>query len=132
MTNISWSHATVEEEHQTIEDRECVVMRQDFDQWSPDNPAAPSSIWWLDPEREYSIVRYESRSAAGNTQTQVDFSSTLDRRHGWVPTRWVIRRFQPDGTVASTVTAQVTDHEINPEFDEDAFRLIFPPGTHMN
>ncbi|QDT46819.1 Regulatory protein BlaR1 [Symmachiella dynata] len=132
MTNTNWQSLEVVKEPAEVRGHRCWELRRRYEGINPGAPKVPSASWWVDPSREYVIVRYAYSNSAGMVQSQLDIDYQQDDKHGWVPSLWRFRRFDRGGKVLTTTISRVTEYEINPQLDDDIFTLQFPPGTHMN
>lgn len=85
---------------------------------------------WIDPSREYSILRYIIRS--NSLMLQVDISYKLDQDNRWIPSEWTTKKMQPGNLrLRESTSAIVTAFEINPPLAPEDFLLNFPSGTEV-
>jgi thiol-disulfide isomerase/thioredoxin len=85
---------------------------------------------WVDPKRDYSIVRWERRHSEGEA-----LKVTIEPEHGpdheWLPARWAWPLSgRPAGRVA-TFEATVTRRAVNPKLPDTTFAADHPAGTRV-
>jgi hypothetical protein len=78
--------------------------------------------YWVDPAREYVVVRYVTR-VEGRERGRTDVDYSHDEVHGWIPTTWNRTFLNEDGALSISKTYRVTDYSINePISDEKKIR----------
>jgi hypothetical protein len=88
--------------------------------------------FWSDPTRLYCIARYFWLLDDGTPRTTIDIEYTEDSSHGPVPTKWVVREFDTDGSLMQQEDVKVISYEINNDISAEEFRIAFPPGTYVS
>lgn len=84
---------------------------------------------WLDPARDYSVVRYTRRHNEALVG-QVDISYPAQPIDGmWTPSGWDFRTYSTSGKLKTTTSAKVLNREINKAVLDEVFRIQFPNGT---
>jgi thiol-disulfide isomerase/thioredoxin len=84
---------------------------------------------WVDPSRDYSIVRWERRQSEGEPlNVVIDPQQGPD--HEWLPARWSWRLSGGGGRAAS-FEATVTRRAINKKLPNATFAADYPPGTRV-
>lgn len=85
---------------------------------------------WIDPSRQYSVLRYILRS--NTVILQIDTSYKLGQEHIWVPLEWTIKKMHAeDLKLEESASAKVKTYEINPPITPEVFRFDFPSGTEV-
>lgn len=108
-----------------LRDRPCILLEEP----PQDPPRYAKSSFWVDREREFSILRWSLSSRQGIALRQVDIDYAKDAKAGWVPVRWKSVRQAEGGQVQASWTAEVTEFTINPVLLASEFQLDFPAGT---
>jgi hypothetical protein len=85
---------------------------------------------WVDPSRACTIVGYQSMTGEQIT-SKIRMEYREEGECGFVPVRWNIVTFFPDGKLQGSVEATLTDCQINTEVAAGEFELEFPPGTRV-
>ena len=84
--------------------------------------------FWVDPARDFHIVRVERRLPGKITWLNIAYRH--HESHGWVPSSWTWVASGPDsGRIFEQVSATVTHYEINEDIPREEFQFTFPPGT---
>jgi thiol-disulfide isomerase/thioredoxin len=85
---------------------------------------------WLDPQREFVVLRRE-RTVQGNStpRSQMRISYIDDSEFGPVANAWSYARYASDGSTQSYLLGRMTRYEVDPPIDAGEFELEFPPGT---
>jgi hypothetical protein len=106
----------------SIDDRPCTILQTE----------PTSSRWslWVDPARDYSILRY-TLASEGKVLLTADIAYNHSDEHGWVPKGWTIVNVDRNGKLKQSITAVVTKWQINDAIDPNEFELEFPPGTSV-
>jgi hypothetical protein len=108
------------------EGRECVILQR------PQDPTRPvGQAVWLDPARDYAIVRNERFSAKGYVRIVTDIDYRQDPEYGPLPARWTTTELSEKGNPQMVRVCEVTKYEINPALGEGDFQIDFPPGTNV-
>lgn len=85
--------------------------------------------YWLDPEKQFSIVRYTAmRGAQIVVQLDCEYQFFAERPC-WFPVSWKCSRFSENGAPFLVAQVKLTAHEFGPVFREGEFSLEFPAGT---
>lgn len=114
-------------ERASINGREYLLLRE-----LPDGSVRrPLSMVWVDPERDFVIVR-RTLTLEGKTQAQQDLTEFKRVDPVWIPVKWTVSFLNSDGSTLISRAATVTKYEINHEIDASAFELTFPPGTYVH
>jgi hypothetical protein len=129
MTNTDWHTLKVLNYQEDVNGSKCYLLRHSYGDSGKDGPA---STWWVDPSKDYAIVRHVYESRPGRISSQFDVTYQKDAEHGWVPRLWRFRRFDGNGESSSTVIARVTEYKINPALDENIFVVGFPSSVNGN
>ncbi len=87
-------------------------------------------IFWLDPAREYVILR-EQQSSNGQDFNRLDYSYRNDPKVGWVFSGWNRCMIGDGGSLLMAITATVTTASINEPLPLSDFQFEFPPGTRI-
>ena len=74
------------------------------------------------------MVRY-TQSGDGKIVLQIDFRHKEDPIQGWIPASWRTIVMRPDGTLQTSVAAEVSSYAINPVIETKEFEIDFPEGT---
>jgi hypothetical protein len=82
--------------------------------------------YWLDVDHDYALRRIERR-LDGATEV-VDVTYADHPAAGWAPRSWTETRTRPDGKVARTARAEVTDLQVDVRHAPGTFRLDPSPG----
>jgi hypothetical protein len=90
------------------------------------------NVFWVDPARDFLILRYALQTGDGPIQRQTDFSYVQDTEHGWVPSGWRIMKYEPDGALIMSITAAVIEYKLNLELPPTEFAIEFPVGTYVD
>lgn len=109
-----------------IDGRRCLMLEK-----IPAPNSTHFSHYWIDPERDYSIVRM-TRGKGSQTFTQMEVKYRHDAGVRWVPSGWNISTIV-DGWLTLTDGKTATDvkYEINREIPKTAFKFDFPPGAEV-
>jgi thiol-disulfide isomerase/thioredoxin len=84
---------------------------------------------WVDPSRDYSIVRCERRQSEGEPlNVAIDAQQGPD--HEWLPARWSWQLSGGGGRAAS-FEATVTRRMVNKMLPDATFAADYPPGTRV-
>jgi hypothetical protein len=90
---------------------------------------------WVDPSRNFVIVRKYRIRANGQPFVQLDIEYESDPLVGWVPVHWIDNIYYPgpDGNAQlfDASSYEVTDYEFNQPIDESVFEFTFPVGTEV-
>lgn len=88
------------------------------------------AVYWVCPERSFSVVRYAGVNAATGVPTlqfaiehEVDENSQI-----WCPVKWTITAFE-NGAPVQMATSTVEEYVINAPVAMDAFNVDLPPNT---
>jgi hypothetical protein len=120
------SELTATEKLGIVDGHGCVVLEK------PVSGGAFVEQYWVDPERDFSIVRYTtSRGSSGPVIFQVDVSYKQDPTHGWVLSDWRAsltssRRGMREGTIA-----KITSYALNAPVAAEEFQYELPPNTSV-
>jgi hypothetical protein len=99
--------------------RRCIVLE------------GPGARLYIDPERDFVVVRFESAHAKRPLSHQIDVDYRLDESLGWIPEKWGIRRFDPDGAALETIEATVTGFARTANLERSDFQIEIPAGTRV-
>ncbi len=86
---------------------------------------------YLDPNKDYSIVKWEGRGQYGNTSMEIEYQPD-NQTQLWVPANWELLVYMKDGSVGLASTSRVTEYEINPEFAVGDFQFEYPPVSKVS
>lgn len=115
----------VDGEHQ-IGGRHVVVLKQ-----HKEGALAFRAQYWTDPSRDYVVLRYQTMVDENQVGSQTDIEYDQDKSGNWVPVKWAMTSFDPDGNRRQSSEFQVVEYEINPELPESLFELEFEPGVEV-
>jgi len=110
-----------------INDTPCIVVAE-----IGSATRATRRMYWLDPARDFVIQRFTLQKADGPIQRQTDFSYKQDSQNEWVPSAWKIQKYATDGTLALSITATVTEYDLNPKFPPTHFTIDFPANAFVD
>jgi hypothetical protein len=85
---------------------------------------------WLAPSRQWTLLRYLT-IVSEQPRTKVDIHYRNDLREGWIPQRWEVSSFGPQGKLERSMRATMTSCEINAHLEREEFDIVFPAGTHV-
>lgn len=87
--------------------------------------------YWVDPDRDFVIVRVRQFSPQRDDVPSVQFDITYSRdaQHGWVPSEWNGTKTLGDDQLSESWSNRVTSYELNCRVDPADFDYIFSPGT---
>jgi hypothetical protein len=80
--------------------------------------------FWVDPEKDYVIRRYEGVPGMGRT----DIRYRRDDAWGWVPEAWIYNEYSQTGVLQRTSKVEVFEMRINEPHPAEFFDIRFPPG----
>jgi hypothetical protein len=103
-----------------VDGRACLLLEE-----------TPNIEWWVDPARDYTVVRRFSKGRDGQVRSWWECSYVQDAAHGWVPSTWKYASNNKDGSLQRATEYSVTAYAINPPAGEDDFQLDFPVGTFV-
>jgi hypothetical protein len=85
---------------------------------------------WVDPNRDYSVVRWERRH---QDLAALDFAIEVQQGpdHEWLPHRWSWRLSPDAASRAASFEATVTRRMINKKLPDATFAADYPPGTRV-
>lgn len=87
---------------------------------------------WLDPEREYHVVRYHQTLERGVfSLIQDDVRYEKDSSGRWLPNSWIHTQKNRTGGVLLTVNAKVTECEVCGPVDSDLFDTKPPNNSRV-
>jgi hypothetical protein len=107
-----------------VDGHECFIVEQ------PDERISHVYAYWVDPSRDYVVVRYVIR-VEGKDRGQTNVTYSEDEAQGWVPASWNFVWLNSDGSLAISKTYRVTKYSINEPIADDKFELTFPRGTRL-
>lgn len=114
------------EDTETGEERRCVVLADKHES------GVLTRIFWLDPNRQFVVVKYALTTGDRRIQRQTDFQYSQDPRFGWIPKGWTIKKYTTNGMLISSVVSTVQNYELNTQFAREEFSIEFPVGTYVN
>ncbi|MCA9108762.1 MAG: M48 family metalloprotease, partial [Planctomycetaceae bacterium] len=125
MGNVDWTDVEVSPDTVEVDGRSCIVFKtvQRYE-----NGLDWVQRWFVDPARDYVLVRYTSGRKGRPFNIEVDINYAADPEHGWVPSRWKNREELGDGQF-ETITVEVTKYELNPKIPDKEFTIEFPEGV---
>lgn len=86
--------------------------------------------FYLDPAKDYNVVRHDNLSTDKTTQTlNVNYQQLNSGL--WVPSSWKLEVRRPS-KATYLLEGEVTDIVVNGKVDSATFSLDFPPGTLVN
>jgi beta-lactamase regulating signal transducer with metallopeptidase domain len=86
--------------------------------------------YWLDPAREYIVLRYH-RTLNGRDTDRVDFDYRADPKYGPVPVAWKDASIGMGGALFGYIDT-VTDYSINQPIPDAEFKIEIPKGAQVN
>jgi hypothetical protein len=90
-----------------------------------------SASWWLDPERDFVVLRYvETEGPRPVLQFTCSYRPLPEG--GWVPTGWSTVALAEDGSVRQASQCTVTHLVTNVRLDAGEFVIDFPPDTQVS
>jgi uncharacterized protein (TIGR03067 family) len=117
-----------------VEGHRCVELRETPETEFPGH----WNTFWLDLDRDYVIVKYESRyrhfrgKGWGGAGTTVTVTYQNDAVHGWVPSGWKTMWHNSEtGAIYNVEEAKVIKDSFNIAITSELFDLPFPPGTFV-
>lgn len=90
-----------------------------------------TSTVWLDPAKDYLVVRQIIDDVVGRDRTKLDITYRPHTDAGWVPAKWENSRTAVDGHPGETHQYTVESCEVNRPIDSREFVLKFPPGMKV-
>jgi hypothetical protein len=108
-----------------IDGRECVILQLSA---TARGGARPIHEMWVDPSRDYCVVRTRTTSRDGDPRRQIDIEHRQDADGVWLPSGWEHVSLDPDGSTRSSDTTEVTRVEIGP-LGAELFQIHPPAGT---
>jgi hypothetical protein len=86
--------------------------------------------FWVDPEREFSIVAFNQLARDGGPiLMQLQVSHEQHPEHGWVPSGWEWISQTSQGELKSRSTSTVIEYAINPVIPDEDFKIDIPVGA---
>jgi hypothetical protein len=86
---------------------------------------------WLDPARDYVIVRY-LKTENDHAWFTLDVRFRSDSKHGWVPESWDMVTYAAPGKLQSSFSSKMTEYEFGATFQPGEFDIVFPPGARVS
>ncbi|HEV3415509.1 MAG TPA: hypothetical protein VG056_01795 [Pirellulales bacterium] len=126
-------------EHEVLDDAHYVKLQFDpIDDWEWQRfyQGVPPSLdrsdtCWVDPRRDYVVVRWERRRPRGNGTVSIAIDHQHDSKHGWIPSRWRQRLPERTPNARGMLEATVTRYTINEPLAGDTFKRDPPAGTRI-
>jgi hypothetical protein len=113
-------------DHRRLEDGSmCVLVEQADD-------VGTYETFWLDPAREYAVLRFTRSEADGKPYYQLDVQYSPHGADGWIPTAWHMIFLKDKGPVKEEYSAKVNQRAINEPIAASEFQIEFPPGTSVS
>jgi hypothetical protein len=86
--------------------------------------------YWFDPTQDRVVrrIRLDPRGPVVYAET-LDIEYCCHEVAGYLPTKWVRKRFSKDGAILATTTANVVSASINAPVAAEEFDFPFPAGT---
>jgi hypothetical protein len=85
---------------------------------------------WVDPKRDYCVVRWERGNGANKPlDLVIDCEQSVD--HEWLPARWRWTLFDRPGAESASFAATVTRRAVNKTLPEKTFTADYPRGTRV-
>ncbi len=108
-----------------VDGKDCLIVENVGSSWT--------KSCWVDPARDYIILRYTNRTTRGGKDvSKLDISYINDKKNGWIPSRWkAVLLFPERGTLDESSTTTVSSYTINPSFEPSEFQIDFPVGTFV-
>ena len=118
------SNFRVSPERGKIGDVTCVIIES--------IPAAkgPPTSYWLDPARDYLILR-DHRAFQDQDIQRLDISYRKDPTYGWEPDAWSQSHVGRNGTSPMWMSGKVTAVSINQPIPAAEFQVDFPKGARV-
>ena len=114
----------VSKNRSVFQDRECLVLE------APMNVPFFIKSYWVDPGRDYSIVRQVLSTKTGAIVTQATISYQFDGDFGWVPVAWDdVLLNERNSKLRQQTKGHVNKYEFNVPIDQQAFKYDFPSET---
>ena len=85
------------------------------------DPSGWKTILWIDPERDFTIVRFVV-VAEQRKIVDMDIDYVQDQRWGWIPRGWRVTQMLADGSTRRVSTATVSTYSINTAIPPQEFR----------
>jgi hypothetical protein len=105
-----------------MQERECLLIE--------DNSSADvNSIYWVDPSRDYCVVRHTCNGRDGKPFFKLDIDYRADKDVRWIPGSWGIEWFNPGQDVPVSTRVNVDSYKINSFIPEHSFEVKLAPGT---
>jgi len=107
-----------------LDGHKCVLINDD------DTGAANIESMWLDPARDYLVLRNTITNRRTSAESRrLDISYLDEPTVGWVPSGWSLIASRQRGVPFMSITAEVTEFTINDKIPAELFQLTFPPNT---
>lgn len=84
--------------------------------------------YWLDPGRDFIVMRVERLRADGRNVSMQDITHQRDRMQGWMPSAWKYTFQGGSNSVKEQVAATVTKCEFDIDLPRSEFQIAFAPG----
>lgn len=81
-------------------------------------------IYWVDPNQNFSIVRYVEKFQ-GRPTLELNIEFKFDAKTGWIPSTWNAALAKEQFAIRD----RLLRFQINPQVSEADFRIDFPEGT---
>jgi hypothetical protein len=114
-------HANLLDRSEQIRGSECIVLERRL------GAGLAKQRLCIDPKCDYCIRRFWVTSG-DKDEVQIDIEYR-EEDHEWQPTSWKSTSLSTDGHLFESLSAEVTQHELNPALNDDTFALPFPAGT---
>jgi hypothetical protein len=79
-------------------------------------------IYWLDPDRDFIVLRYESQ-VGGKPSIIQDVNFSQDKAIGWIPDKWTMKYWTDDGALNMQVDCVRKDFEVNRQIQIREFQI---------
>jgi len=122
--NVTWTpdRCRVVSENELVGEVHCIKIQMDDFHYS--------ETCWVDPKREYIVLRWQQRQGEAAPVT-LSIQYRTDKQHGWIPWRW--ERQLPGHTADFEGNAEfvVTSYSLNEKSPDNTFRPVAPSGAHV-
>lgn len=108
-----------------VDGKDCLIVENVGNSWT--------KSCWVDPARDYIILRYTNRTTRGSKDvSKLNISYLNDKNNGCIPSLWkAVLLFPERGTLNEGSTVSVSSYTINPSFEPSEFQFDFPVGTFV-
>lgn len=116
-------------QHPIVRGRRCDVLEAQRPQSQPGARDAEVQRYWIDPERQGLVLRYELADVMGTLRLRYAYAYDAASEVRRMPRRIELLRVNGPLGVQDMLSATLTDVETGVEFSADTFEAAFPAGT---